>query len=79
MLTWKIPDNRRRSTPNTPTGSARFSSLERGRIVTYLLDTNIISYFLQAQHEDKLATAATCVSMAIVDEVRKELEEGYQR
>lgn len=47
--------------------------------MTYLLDTNIISYFLQAQHEDELAIAAKVVSMAIVDEVRKELEEDGTR
>lgn len=40
---------------------------------TYLLDTNIVSYFLEAQGGEVLAAATRVVSLAIVDEVRGEL------
>lgn len=44
--------------------------------MTYLLDTNVVLYFLQAQRETKLANAAKRCSMALVDEARKEIEKG---
>lgn len=47
--------------------------------MTYLLDTMIISYFLQAQREADLAKAAKRSPMALVDEVRKELENDKKR
>lgn len=47
--------------------------------MTYLLDTMIISYFLQAQREDALARAAALCRVAIVDEVRRELEVDTKR
>jgi hypothetical protein len=45
----------------------------------YLLDTMIVSYFLDAQHEVSLATAARAVPLAIVDEVRRELRNNPRR
>jgi hypothetical protein len=47
--------------------------------VTYLLDTMIVSYFLQAQREADLAMAARRCPMSLVDEVRKELENDTKR
>jgi hypothetical protein len=41
--------------------------------VTYLLDSNVVSYFLHAGRRDELARAAQCCSMAVVEEVRQEL------
>lgn len=45
----------------------------------YLLDTQVISYFLQARRETDLATAASTVPCAIVDEVRVELADDPTR
>ncbi len=39
----------------------------------YLLDTNVVSYFLQAGRERELAGAARTIDLVIVDEVRREL------
>lgn len=47
--------------------------------MTYLLDTMIVSYFLQSQHEVELAMAAKCSPMALVNEVRHELENDKKR
>lgn len=47
--------------------------------MTYLLDTMIVSYFLQAEREAELAAAARRCSMAVVGEVRKELENDKKR
>ncbi|MBN1208406.1 MAG: hypothetical protein JXB05_26335 [Myxococcaceae bacterium] len=47
--------------------------------MTYLLDAMIVSYFRQAGHEDALAAAAKRCSMALVDEVRRELEADRSR
>jgi hypothetical protein len=47
--------------------------------VTYLLDTMIVSYFLQAGREDALAAAAKCCSMALVDDVCRELKNDRDR
>ena len=47
--------------------------------MTYLLDTMIVSYFLQAEREAELAQAATCCSMALVEEVRQELDNDKDR
>lgn len=47
--------------------------------MTYLLDTMIVSFFLQAGREQELAGAARRCSMAIVDEVRVELENDRER
>ncbi|HRI65324.1 MAG TPA: hypothetical protein PK156_13840 [Polyangium sp.] len=47
--------------------------------MTYILDTNVISYFLQAQRETELSDAANFFPLAIVDEVRKELENDPTR
>lgn len=41
---------------------------------TFLLDTNIVSYFLEAGREKELATAAARVAMKISDRVGEELE-----
>lgn len=41
--------------------------------MTCLLDTQVVSYFLQARRENELAGAAAAVHCAIVDEVRGEL------
>jgi hypothetical protein len=41
---------------------------------TFLLDTNIVSNFLQAGREQELAMASQRVCLTIVDEVRRELE-----
>ena len=41
---------------------------------TFLLDSNIVSFFLQARAEKELAAASQRVPLAIVDEVRRELE-----
>jgi len=43
------------------------------RVVTYLLDTNVVSYFLQASREKDLSDAAKFIPLAIVGEVRDEL------
>ncbi len=45
----------------------------------YLLDTMIVSYFLQAAREGELAAAAKRCPMALVDEVRRELESDRDR
>jgi hypothetical protein len=42
-------------------------------MATYLLDAQVVSYFLQARREDELAAAAAAVPCVIVDEVRGEL------
>jgi hypothetical protein len=42
--------------------------------VSYLLDAMIVSYFFQAGRKEELGTAAKQVPMALVDEVRRELE-----
>jgi hypothetical protein len=47
--------------------------------VTYLLDTNVVSYFLQAQREAELAQAAARRAMAVVEDVRIELDGDPQR
>jgi hypothetical protein len=47
--------------------------------VTYLLDTMIVSYFFQKGRENELALAAQRCSMALVDEVRRELEGDPRR
>lgn len=47
--------------------------------MTYLLDTNIVSYFLQADREDDLAVAAKRCSIAVVGEVHRELENDKSR
>ncbi len=47
--------------------------------MTYLLDTNIVSYFLQAERKEDLAKAAGICAMAIVAEVRKELRKDPKR
>ena len=44
-----------------------------------LLDTNTVSYFLQAGREKELAHAASCVAMSIVGEVKDELKRDRQR
>lgn len=41
--------------------------------MTYLLDTQVVSYFLHARRENELAAAAAAVPCTIVDEVRGEL------
>ncbi|MBK7076677.1 MAG: hypothetical protein IPH44_30735 [Myxococcales bacterium] len=41
--------------------------------MTYLLDNNVIQYFLHARHETELAEAAKRCSLAVADEVRSEL------
>lgn len=40
----------------------------------YLLDTNLLSYFLNTAHGEALSAAAKKMPMVIVDEVRVELE-----
>jgi len=47
--------------------------------VTYLLDANVASYFLQASREQELAAAAKLTPLAIVDEVRVELAADTKR
>jgi predicted nucleic acid-binding protein len=47
--------------------------------VTYLLDTNVVSYFLQAAREKELSEAAKNVPLAIVVEVRDELGADSKR
>jgi hypothetical protein len=47
--------------------------------VTCLLDTMIVSYFLEAGCEQQLADAAKVFPMAIVEEVRRELREDKAR
>lgn len=47
--------------------------------MTYLLDTMIVSFFLQANREEELAAASRRCSMVIVDEVRRELENDRDR
>ena len=46
---------------------------------TFLLDTNVISNFLQAGREQELAVASQRASLEIVDEVRRELEQDQYR
>ena len=41
--------------------------------MTYLLDANVVSYFLQVRRESDLAAATHAIPCAIVDEVRHEL------
>jgi hypothetical protein len=47
--------------------------------VTYLLDTNVASYFLQASREKELSDASKVVPLAIVGEVRDELGADTKR
>ncbi|HEX3595901.1 MAG TPA: hypothetical protein VHU80_12405, partial [Polyangiaceae bacterium] len=47
--------------------------------MTYLLDTNVISYFLQASRERELSDAARTVPLVIVGEVRDELGADTKR
>jgi hypothetical protein len=47
--------------------------------VTHLLDTNVVSYFLQASREKELSDAAKVIPMAIVAEVRDELAADTKR
>jgi hypothetical protein len=47
--------------------------------MAYLLDTQVVSYFLQARRENELAAAAAVVPCAIVDEVRAELADDRTR
>lgn len=47
--------------------------------MTYLLDTNIVSYFLQASREGELAAAAKISAMVLVAEVKKELRADKNR
>ena len=47
--------------------------------MTYLLDTMIVSYFLQAAREKELTVAAGACPMVLVDEVRQELENDPNR
>ncbi len=47
--------------------------------MSYLLDANIVSYFLQAGRQDDLAGAAKRCSMAVVEDVRRELENAPDR
>ena len=47
--------------------------------MTYLLDTNLVSYFLQTGHEKALAAAAATCAMALVGEVRVELRNDRER
>ena len=42
--------------------------------MTFLLDTNVVSYFLQVGRERELAEAAKRCPMALVDEVFRELK-----
>jgi hypothetical protein len=48
------------------------------RALTYLLDNNIISYFLHARREDDLMEAAEQCPLAIADEVESELRRSSQ-
>ncbi len=47
--------------------------------MTYLLDTNVVSYFLQASREKELSVAAKVKRLAIVGEVRDELVADTKR
>ena len=47
--------------------------------MTYLLDTMIVSYFLDTQREKELSSAAQTCKLAIVDEVRVELANDPDR
>jgi hypothetical protein len=47
--------------------------------VTYLLDTNVVSYFLQASREKELSNAAKVMPLSIVGEVRDELGADAKR
>ena len=47
--------------------------------MTYLLDTNIVSFFLHASREQELAVAAKTTPLAIVGEVRVELAADPRR
>lgn len=42
-------------------------------MTTYLLDTNVLSYFLNTGNEDPLAECATNIGLATVGQVREEL------
>lgn len=48
-------------------------------VPTLLLDTNIVSSFLQAGRETELAAASRQIPLAVVDEVRRELQGDRQR
>ena len=41
--------------------------------MTYLLDTMVVSFFLEAGRDSELAVASAAVPMAVADEVRREL------
>lgn len=47
--------------------------------MTYLLDTMLVSFFLRAGREVELAAAASRCPMAMVDELRQELEKDRRR
>lgn len=47
--------------------------------MTFLLDTNVVSYFLQAGREADLAKASKLCPMALVEEVYRELEADTRR
>jgi hypothetical protein len=47
--------------------------------VSYLLDTMIVSFFLQAGRESELAAAASRSPMGIADDVQRELENDRDR
>lgn len=47
--------------------------------MTYLLDTNVVSFFLQASRETELAAASNISTLAIVGEVREELRADRNR
>lgn len=47
--------------------------------MTFLLDTNVVAYFLQIGREAELATAAQRCSMVVVDEVYRELKADPRR
>jgi hypothetical protein len=47
--------------------------------VRYLLDANVLSYFLQCRREGDLATSATVVPLAIAEEVYDEVVADRQR
>jgi hypothetical protein len=47
--------------------------------LTYLLDANVVSYFFDANRQRELAAASARCPMAMVDEVRQELERDRAR
>ena len=47
--------------------------------MTYLLDTQVVSFFFQARRHDELAAAAASSPLAIVDDVHGELAEDPTR